>query len=191
MILIKMIVSFLVILKMDEINKSGLSEQTKFWLNEITEIEIFSTKRLINKKTYSKKLSRYATIFDYIDKILIILSATTSGISIISFTSVIGTSVGIVSASFTLIFSLSTGIIKKLLNMTRKKKKKHNKILMLAKGKLNSIESLISQALNDMEISHKEFITILNEKDKYERMKYDLISKNEDEKQEIIKLNSM
>ena len=62
---------------------------------------------------------------------------------------------------------------------------------MLANSKLNSIESLISQALNDMEIIHKEFITILNEKDKYERMKYNLISKNEDEKQEIIKLNSM
>ena len=75
--------------------------------------------------------------------------------------------------------------------MTRKKKKKHNKILILAKGKLNSIESLISQALNDMEISHKEFITILNEKDKYERMKYNLISENGDEKQETIKLSSI
>ena len=69
--------------------------------------------------------------------------------------------------------------------MTIKKKKKHDKILMLAKRKLNSIDSLISQALNDMEISHEEFITILNEKDKYERMKYNLINKNEDEKQEI------
>ena len=62
---------------------------------------------------------------------------------------------------------------------------------MLAKSKLNSIESLISQALNDMEISHKEFITILNEKDKYERMEYNLISKNEDEMQETIKLSSI
>ena len=42
---------------------------------------------------------------------------------------------------------------------------------MLAKSKLNSIETLISQALIDMDISHKEFITILNEKDKYEKMK--------------------
>ena len=58
---------------------------------------------------------------------------------------------------------------------------------MLAKSKLNSIESLISQALNHMEISHKEFITILNEKDHYERMKNNLICKNEDEKQEVVK----
>ena len=114
------------------------------------------------------------TVFDYIDKILIVLSATTSGVSIISFTSIVGAPVGIASASFTLIFSLTTGIIKKLLNITRNKKKKHDKILMLAKKKLNSIETLISkafQALNDIEISHKEYTTNLKEKDKYERMK--------------------
>ena len=122
---------------------------------------------------------------------MILLSATSGGVSIISFTSIALAPVGMAYASVTLIFSLTTGIVKKLLNITRNKKKKHNKILMLAKSKLNSIESLISQALNDMEISHKEFITILNEKDKYERMKYNLISKNEDEKQEIIKLNSI
>ena len=64
---------------------------------------------------------------------------------------------------------------------------------MLAKSKYNSIEALISQALNDINISHKEFITIMNEKNKYERIKYNLICKNEDEKQEFkfIKLNSI
>ena len=60
---------------------------------------------------------------------------------------------------------------------------------MLAKSKLNSIETLISQALTDMEISHEEFITILNEKDKYERMKDNLRSKNE--KYEITRLSSV
>ena len=75
--------------------------------------------------------------------------------------------------------------------MTIKKKKKHPKILMLAKSKLDSIESLICQSLNDTEISHKEFITILNEKYKYARMKYNLISKTGDEKQEIVKLNNI
>ena len=56
-----------------------------------------------------------------------------------------------------LIFSLTTGIIKKSLSITRKKKTKHDKILMLAKSKLDSIETLVSQALIDMEISHEEF----------------------------------
>ena len=134
-------------------------------------------------------MNKYVTIFDYIDKTLLILSATTSGISIISFTSLIGTSVGIVSASFTLMFSLSTGIIKKLLNITRKKKKKYDKILMLAESKFNTIETLISQALNDLDITHEEFKMILNEKDKYEGMKYNSISENEDKKQETTKLS--
>ena len=70
-----------------------------------------------------------------------------SGVSIISFTSIVGGPVGIASASLTLFFSLTTRIVKKILNITRKKKRKHGKILMLAKSKLNSIETLISQAL--------------------------------------------
>ena len=79
-------------------------------------------------------------------------------------------------------FSIATGIVKKLVNILRNKKKKHDKILMLPKSELNSIETLISQALNDMEISHEEFITILKEKHKYERMKYILESENENNK---------
>ena len=59
-------------------------------------------------------------------------------------------------------FSLATGIVKKLLNITRNKKKKYDKILMWAKSNLNSIETLISQAFIDMEISHEDFITILS-----------------------------
>ena len=132
-------------------------------------------------------MSKYVTAFDYIDKILIVLSATTGGVSIFSFTSVIGAPVGIASASFTLVFSLTTGIIKKLLSTTRKKKKKHDQILMLAKSKFNSIETLISQALIDMDISHEEFIAIFKEKDRYEKMKENIRDKNENEKQEIIK----
>ena len=166
-----MIVSFLVILKMDEIDKKKLSDQTKFRLSEIIGIENYFYQEINQQKSYSKKLNKYVTIFDYIDKILIILSVTSSGISIISFASAIGALAKVVSASLTLIFSITTGIVKKLLDIIRKKKKRHNKIIMLAKSKLNSIESLISQALNDLDISHEEFTTILDEKNKYDRMK--------------------
>ena len=143
--------------------------------------------RLIKKKSYGKKLSKYVIVFDYINKILIVLSATTGGVSIFPFTSVIGAPIGIASASFTLGFSLTTGIIKKLLNTTRKKKKKHDQILMLAKSKFNSIETLISQALIDMDISHEEVIGIFKEKYRYEKMKELIRDENENEKQEIIK----
>ena len=118
----------------------------------------------------SKKLSKYIATFDHIDKTLIVLSATSEGISIISFTSVIGIPSGIVSASFTLTFLLTMGIIKKLLKLMRKKKEKHNKIIMLAKTKLYRIETLMSQVLRDLGISHEEFKTIVNEKEKYKQI---------------------
>ena len=107
-----------------KIDKAKLSNQTKFRLYEIKEIENYFINEINQQKTYSKKLSRYVTIFDYIDKILIFLSPTTGGISIISFTSVIGAPVGIASASFTLIFSLSTRIIKKITEYNKKEKEK-------------------------------------------------------------------
>ena len=132
-------------------------------------------------------MSKYVSAFDYINKILTVLSAATGGVSIWSFTSVIGAPIGIESSSFTLVFFLTIGIIKKLLNTTRKKKKKHNQILMLAKSNFNSIDILISQKLINMDISHGEFITIFNEKDRYEKKKENVRDEYENEKQEIIK----
>ena len=159
------------------IDKTNISEETKFWRSEIIKTENYFYQEINQRKLYSKKLSKYVSTFDYIDKILIVLNATTGGVSIISNATVVGAPVGIASATFTIVFSLATGIVKKLLNITNKKKK-HNKILMLAKSKLNSIET-ISQALIDMEVSHEQFITILKEKDKYEKMKDNLRSENE------------
>ena len=173
----------------ETIDKTNLTNQTKFQLDEISKIENCFIEEINQRKSCSKTLSKYVAAFDYIDNILTVLSPTTGGVSICSFTSIVGAPVGIASASFTLIFSLTTGIVKKLLNITRNKKKKHDKILMLAKSKLNSIETLISQALIDMEISHEEFITILKEKDKYEKMKDNLRSENE--KYEIMRLSSI
>ena len=104
----------------------------------------------------SKRLSKFIAPFDYFDRSLIVLSATTGIISIASLATAIGALVGIISASFSLAFSISTGIIKKLLK-TRNKKRKHSKVVMLGRSKLNSIESKISEALINNEISHKDF----------------------------------
>ena len=126
-------------------------------------------------------MSKYTAALDYADKILIVLSATSGGISIISFTNVIGNLAGVISASLALVFSLTTRIMKKLLKETRKKKKKHSKIVMLAKSKLNSIETLMPQALIDLEISYEEFKTIVNEKEKYDQMKESIRNKKDKE----------
>ena len=168
---------FYVILKMNENKSIETIDKTKFWLSEKIGIENYLYREINQRKPCSKKLNKYVTVFDYIDKILIVLSATTSGVSVISFTSIVGAPVGIASASFTLIFSLTTGIVE-ITEYSKKKKEKHDKILMLAKSKLNSVEKLISQALNDMEIIHEEFITIFEEKDKCERIKDNLRSES-------------
>ena len=119
----------------------------------------------------SKKLSKYIAAFDYFDKALIVLSGTSGVISITFFTSITAVPVGIASASFNLVFFLTTGIVKKLLKITRNKKKKRNNILMLAKVKLNSFETLISLALIDLQISQDEFRTIINEGENYRRLR--------------------
>ena len=149
---------------MNEITKINLSEQTKSRLSEIIVIDDYFHQEINQRKSCSKKFSKYVTALDYIDKILMVLSAKSSGFCLISSANVVGAPVGIASASFTLIFSLTTGIIKKLLSITRNKKKKHDKILVLAKSRLDSIENLLFQALIDMEISHEEFNAIIREK---------------------------
>ena len=167
---------------MHEIDKAKLSDQTKYRLYEIKKKENYFINEINERESYSKKLNTYVTIFDYIDKILIVLRVSSSGISIISFASTIGVPAGIASACFT---------FKKLLSTTIKKKKMHDQILILAKSKYNSIEALISLALIDIDISHKEIITILDEKNKYEKIKENIKDKNEHKKQEIVKFDSI
>ena len=116
-----------------EIDKAKLTEQTKIRLDIISEIGNYFHQEINQRKVCSKKLSKYVAPFDYIDKVLIVLVATSGGVSIILFSSVVGAPIRIASASFTLFFSLTTGIIKKFLSITRNKKK-HDKILMLAKS---------------------------------------------------------
>ena len=173
----------------EAIDKTILSEQTKFRLTEIFGIENYFHQEINQRKSCSKNLNKYVTALDYIAKILIVLSPTSSGVSIISFTSVVGAPIGIATASLTLYFSLTTGIVKKLLNITRNKMKKHDKILVLAKIKLNSTETLISQALIGMDISHEEFVTILNEKNKFEKTRDNLRSEKGEYK--IMRLSSI
>ena len=133
-----------------------------------------STQKFKKEKKMSKKLSKCIAAVDYIDKTLTVLSAISAVVFIISFTSVIGAPAGIASASFTLVFSLTTGIIKKLLSTTRNKENKHDKIIMIVKIKSNSIETVMSQVLIDLEIRDEEFRTTVKEKERYEKMKEDI-----------------
>ena len=112
---------------------SNLSNQTKFRLNEINKMKDYFNANIQERKTMSTKPSKYIAAFDYFDKTLIALSATSGGISIISFASIIGAPVKIASASFSLMYFFIKGVIKKILKIKRNKSKKHHEIAMLAK----------------------------------------------------------
>ena len=100
------------------IERSNLNNQ-QFRLNKINEIKNYFIAEIKERELMSKKLSKYIASFNYFDKSLIVLSATSASISIASFAIVYGTPVGIVSASLCLTFSLSTELVKKLLKTTR------------------------------------------------------------------------
>ena len=144
---------------------------TKFRLDEINKIKDYLDAEIKERKDIVKKISKYIVAFDYADKLFITLSASFGTLSIVSHATVVGIPVGIAGASLSVIFTVTTGVAKKILNITRKKKKKHNKIITLAKNKLNIIETLISQALIDFDISHEEFSKIIHEKNNYEQIK--------------------
>ena len=144
---------------------------TKFRLDKINKIKDYLNSEIKERKDIIKKISQYIVAFDYADKLFITLSASFGTLSIASHATIVGIPVGIVGASLALIFTVATSEVKKLLNITRKKKKKHNKIIALARSKLNIIETLISQALTDFDISHEEFSKIIYEKNNYEQIR--------------------
>ena len=144
-----------------------MSNDQQSRLNKINEIKDYVIAEIRERELMSKNLSKYIVSFNYLDKSLIVLSVATGSISIASFVTAIGELVGIMSASCSLAFSIITGFVNKFLKTIRNKKIKHNKFVMLARSILNSIESKISEALINNEISHEDFMTILNKEKKY------------------------
>ena len=150
-------------LKMNNIieltDKAGLSSSeragNKYRLHEINKIRYYFNNEIKERKDKIKKMNKYLVSFDYLDKIFIALSASFGKLSIASYASLVGTPAGIAGSSLTLIFTISTGIRKSLLKLTKKRKKRHNKIMALAKTKLSDIETLLPSALNDSKISHE------------------------------------
>ena len=155
------------------------STANKYRLDEVNKIRDYFNNEIKERKDIIKKLNKYLVSFDYLGKIFIILSASFGTLSIASYASVVGLPAGITSASLTLVFTIGMGISKSLLKLTKKRKKKHNKIIVLAKNKLSTIDTLLSSALNDSEISHEEFANIINEENIYEIIKENIKSMTE------------
>ena len=160
------------VIELTDTTKPSSSEHAnKYRVDEINKIRDYFNNEIKERKDIIEKLNKYLVSFYYLDKIFIALSASFGTLSIASYASVVGTPAGIAGSSLTLIFTMGTGISKSLLSVTKKRKKKHNKMIALAKNKLNMIDTLLSSALNDSEISHEEFTNIINEANIYENIK--------------------
>ena len=165
---------------MDDFNKTphiypnlaaNIWTEQQFRLNKINETKDYFLAEIRERELISKNISKYIASLDYFDKSLNVLSLLSGSISIASLAALIGAPAGIIGASCGFTFLITSGFVKKFLKTIRNKKKKHNKIVMLARSKLNSIESKISKALMDNEISHEDFETIINEEKNIENWK--------------------
>ena len=155
---------------MSELKDLTSEPVTKYRLDEINNIKEYFNAEIKERKDIIKKINKYIVAFDYADKVFITLSASFGNLGLASYATVVGIPAGIAGAYLTLIFTITTGVVKTLLNITRKRKKKHNKIIALARSKLNIIENLVSQALIDFEITHEEFSKIIYERNNYEQI---------------------
>ena len=152
-------------LRMNNLNVIELTNVNKYRLDEINKIRDYFNNEINERK----------------DKIFIALSVSFGTLNLVSYASVVGTPAGIAGSSLSLIFTIGTGISKSLLKVTKKRKKKHNKIIALAKNKLNTIDN-VSSALNDSEIRHEEFTNIITETNIYENIKELTIELSEEER---------
>ena len=151
---------------MDDFNKTpniypnlnaNISNEQQFRLNKINEIKDYFLAEIRERELISKNISKYIASLDYFDKSLNVLSILSGSISIASFASVVGSPTGIIGAGCSFTFLITSWFVERFLKAIRTKKKKHNKIAMLARSKLNSIESKIFKALMGTEISQEDF----------------------------------
>ena len=147
----------------------------EFRLKNIDETRNYLIEEINRNELMSKKHKKVCTTLNYIEHFLILGSTITGCVSISAFASLVGIPIGIASSTIGLKICVITAGIKKYKSIIKKKKKKHDKIVLLAKSKLNSIEVLISKALIDSVISHDEFVLINNVLKECNKMKEEKI----------------
>ena len=180
------------IIELSDTAKPSSSEHVNnYRLNQIDKIKDCFNNEINERKDIIKKLNKYIVSFDYLGKIFITLSASFGMLSIASHATIVGIPVGIAGCSLTLIFTISTGVNKLLLRITKKRKKRHNKVIALAKSKLNTIDMLLSSELIDFKTSHEEFTNTIAEKNMYENMKENIKEIKEEEEKSTAEPSSL
>ena len=151
-------------------------------LKKINEIRIYLIEEINRNELMSKKHKKVCRVLNYIDNSLTVLSTITGCISISAFASLVGIPIGITSSATGLKISVIVAGIKEFKSINEKKKKKHDKIVLISISKLNSTEVLISKALIDSDISHDEFVLMNNVLKEFydmeEEIKITIVNKN-------------
>ena len=157
-----------------DLNPTAPQEPQTYRLKKLTEIEAYLLNEIEVRERIAKKMKRFNTITGIVDTSLITSTVITGGISIAAFASGVGLPVGIALSGTSLLLSLATAITRKSFKIFTVKQEKHDAIKLLAQSKLDSITDIISQAMQDGDISPTEFRKVLQEVEKYLKLKADV-----------------
>ena len=170
-----------------DLNPTVLQEPQTYRLNKLSEIEAVFLDEIEFREQIGKKMKRFITITGIVGTDLITSTVITGGISIATFACGVGLPVGIALNGTSLLLSLATAITQKSFKIFTVKQEKHNAIKLLAQTKLDSISKIISQAMEDGDISPTEFHKVLQEVEKYHRLKVDIRNQAKAKVKEITK----
>ena len=153
----------------------------------MSEIEAFFLDEIEVREQIAKKMKRFNTIIGIVDTDLITSTVITGGISIAVFASGVGLLIGIALSGTSLLLSLATAITRKSFNIFTVKQEKHDAIKLLAQSKLDSIANIVSQAMQDADIFPTEFHKVLQQVEKYRKLKGDIRNQAKTKVKEITK----
>ena len=170
-----------------DLNPTVLQEPQTYRLNKLSEIEAVFLDEIEFREQIGKKMKRFITITGIVGTDLITSTVITGGISIATFACGVGLPVGIALNGTSLLLSLATAITRKSFKIFTVKQEKHNVIKLLSQTKLDSISKIISQAMEDGDISPTEFHKVLQEVEKYHRLKVDIRNQAKAKVKEITK----
>ena len=157
-----------------DLNPTAPQEPQTYRINKLTEIEAYLLNEIEVRERLAKKMKRFNMITSIVDTGLITSTVVIGGISTAAFASGVGLPVAITLSGTSLILSLATGITRKSFKIFTVKQEKHDSIKLLAQSKLDSIANMISQAMQDGDISPTEFHKVLQEVEKYRKLKADI-----------------
>ena len=169
------------------LNPTAPQEPQLYQLNKLSEIEAFFLDEIEVCEQIAKKMKRFNTITGIVDTGLITSTVITGGISIAAYASGVGLPVGIALSGTSLLLFLATAITKKSFKIFTVKQEKHNAIKLLAQSKLDSIANIISQAMQDGDIFPNDFHKVLQEVEKYRKVKADIRNQAKAKVKEITK----